>query len=121
MEVTDITFNIKDVITIIIGITSFTGFYYALKRSVDKVSNDLDTLESKQKHDTDAIMETLRQHKKDLNTSEEHIYVRISEIREEQKVANDKLETKIDAMAGNLLTMSNCLSELTGYIKAKKN
>lgn len=119
MEVTEITFNIKDVITIILGISSFTGFYYALKRSVEKVSNDLDTLEVKQKQDTEAIMKTLREQKQDMHNTEEHIYLRINEIREEQKLANDKLETKIDTMSGHLSSMSTSLAELTGYIKAK--
>jgi hypothetical protein len=121
MEITEITFNVKDVITIVIGISSFTGFYYALKRSVEKVNNDLDSLEIKQKKDTEAIMSILKEHKENLQTSEEHVYARISEIREEQRNANDKLESKIDSMATHISSMNTCLAELTGYIKAKKS
>jgi len=120
MEVTQITFNIKDVITIIIGISSFTGLYYALKRSVEKVSLDLNVLEVKQKQDTEAIMTTLQDQKKNIRSTEERIDSQIDKIREEQKTANDKLESKMDTMANHLSTMSTSLAELTGYIKAKK-
>lgn len=121
VEVTELTFNVKDVITIVIGISSFIGFYYALKRSVEKVSSDLDTLELKQKKDMENIMATIIEHKKDLQTSEDHIYSRMGEIRDEQRNANDKLETKIDSMANHISSISTCLAELTGYIKAKKS
>ena len=120
MEVTDITFNIKDLITVVVGVSSFTGFYYALRRSVEEVSNDLDILESKQKIDNEAIMKTLQEHKQDMHISEEHIYGRITEIREEQKTANDKLETKIDVMSANVSKMNTSLAELSGYIRAKR-
>jgi tRNA U34 5-carboxymethylaminomethyl modifying GTPase MnmE/TrmE len=120
MEVKDITFTLKDVITIIVGISSFIGFYYALKRSVEKVSNDVETLEVKQKKDTESIMASLKEHKDDVAKSEEQTHKRISEIRDEHRAASDKLESKIDAVALHLATMSNAIGEITGYIKAKK-
>lgn len=121
MEVTSLTFNIKDVVTIVVGIGSFLGFYYALKRSVEKVGNDLEDLESKQKNDHQSVMQAMKDHKDDSDKKEQLIYKRIDEIKEEQKIAHEKLEVKIDAMSGHLSTMNTNLSELTGYIKAKKD
>ena len=121
MEVTSLTFNIKDVVTIIIGIGSFLGFYYALKRSVEKVSNDLEDLENKQEKDHQSVMGAMKEHKDDSDKKEQLIYKRIDEIKEEQKAAHEKLEVKIDAMSGHLSAMNTSLSELTGYIKAKKD
>jgi tRNA U34 5-carboxymethylaminomethyl modifying GTPase MnmE/TrmE len=120
MEVTNITFTVKDVVTIVVGISSFIGFYYALKRSVEKISNDVEALETKQKNDTETIMASLKEHKDDVARSEEYTHKRITEIKEEQKAASDKLEAKIDAVALHLATMSNAIGEITGYIKAKK-
>lgn len=121
MEITNLTFNIKDVITIVVGIGSFLGFYYALKRSVEKVSNDLEDLESKQEQDHQSVMGAMKERKEDSDKKEQLIYKRIDEIKEEQKAAHEKLEVKIDAMAGHLSAMNTNLSELTGYIKAKKD
>jgi hypothetical protein len=120
MEVKEIFFTVKDVATIIVVMSSFIGFYYALKRSVDKVSNDVEALEIKQKKDTETIMASLKEHKEDVAKSEEHTHKRITEIRDEQKAASDKLESKIDGIALHLATMSNAIGEITGYIKAKK-
>lgn len=120
MEITSLTFDIKDVITIVIGISSFTGFYYALRRSVEKVSNDLDVLEAKQKREMDTIINSIAEQKNDMHTSEELIYKRIGEIKAEQKLANEKLESKIDKVATHLSKIDTSLAELTGYIKAIK-
>ena len=120
MEVTSLTFNIKDVITIIIGISSFLGVYYALKSKVEKVKSSLDELEKKQEKDHQAVIQAMKDHKEDSDKKEELVYKRINEIRDEQKDAHGKLEQKIDAMADNLTKMNTNLSELTGYIKAKR-
>lgn len=121
MEVTSLTFNIKDVLTIIVGVGSLLGFYYALKRSVEKVGNELEDLEAKQKNDHHSVMQAMKDHKEDSDKKESLIYKRIDEIKEEQKAAHEKLEVKIDAMSGHLSSMNTSLSELTGYIKAKKD
>ena len=120
MEITSLTFNIKDVITIVLGIASLLGLYYALKRAVEKVSSDLENLEDKQEKDHQSIVTAMKEHKEDSDKKEAQIYKRIDDIREEQKSAHEKLEVKIDAMADNLVKMSGSLAELTGYIKAKK-
>ena len=120
MEITSLTFNIKDVITIVVGIGSFLGFYYALKREVEKVSSKVDSLEEKQEKDHQSVTEAMKEHKDESSKKEELVYKRINEIRDEVKDAHGKLEVKIDAIVGSLSTMSANLSELTGYIKAKK-
>jgi hypothetical protein len=120
MEITSLTFNIKDVITIVVGIGSFLGFYYALKREVEKVSIKVDSLEEKQEKDHQSVTEAMKEHKDESSKKEEQVYKRINEIRDEVKDAHGKLEVKIDAIVGSLSTMSANLSELTGYIKAKK-
>jgi hypothetical protein len=75
-----------------------------------------------QNHDRDIelLKEGMKETKLDLDKREKHIYDRMTEIKEEQKNAIDKLEVKIDAISTNLSNMNTCLSELTGYIKAKK-
>lgn len=120
MEITSLTFNIKDVVTIVIGIGSFLGFYYALKSQVEKVKSNMDDLEDKQEKDHQAVIQAIKDHKEDSDKKEELVYKRINEIRDEQKDAHGKLEQKIDDMAKNLSSMNTNLSEIAGYIKAKK-
>ena len=120
MEVTSLTFNIKDVVTIVIGIGSFLGFYYALKSQVEKVKSNMEDLEDKQEKDHQAVLQAIKEHKDDSDKKEELVYKRINEIRDEQKDAHGKLEQKIDDMAKNLSSMNTNLSEIAGYIKAKK-
>ena len=120
MEITSLTFNIKDVVTIVIGIGSFLGFYYALNSQVEKVKSNMDDLEDKQEKDHQALIQAIKDHKEDSDKKEELVYKRINEIRDEQKDAHGKLEQKIDDMAKNLSSMNTNLSEIAGYIKAKK-
>ena len=120
MEITSLTFNIKDVITIVVGIASFLGFYYALKRELEKVSTKAEMIEEKHKQDHQTVIQAMKDHKEETDKKEELVYKRISEIREEVKDAHGKLEVKIDGIVGSISTMNTNLSELTGYIKAKK-
>jgi chromosome segregation ATPase len=120
MEATDLTFGLKDVITIVVGVCTLIGFYYALKRSVEKVSNDLDDLEEKQEKDHNTVMNAIKEHRDDSDKREAKIYERIDDIRKEQKDAHEKLEVKLDAMADNISKLNTNLSELTGYIKARR-
>jgi hypothetical protein len=78
-------------------------------------------MEEKYKNDMTTINQSIKDTKDDMNNKESHIYQRINEIREEQKSANEKLEYKIDAISTHLTNMNTSLSELTGYIKAKKS
>lgn len=112
--------ELRDVVTIIFGVLSLAGLYYALKRSVDRLYNKFSTMEQNHERDIELVKEGIKETKLDLDKREKHIYDRITEIKEEQKNAIDKIEIKIDAISTNLATMNTCLSELTGYIKAKK-
>jgi len=120
MDVNSLVFETRDVVTIVIGVGSFLGFYYALKRAIEKVTHTVENMEEKYKADVALINQAVKDNKDDMNKKEEHIYQRINEIREEQKSANEKLEYKIDAISSHLTAMNTSLSELTGYIKAKK-
>lgn len=80
----------------------------------------MDDLEIKQEKDHDAVLDAIKDHKEDSNKKEELIYKRINEIKDEHKDAHSKLEFKIDDMAKNLSSMNTNLSEIAGYIKAKK-
>ena len=121
MDVNSLVFETRDVVTIVIGVGSFLGFYYALKRALEKLSHTVESMEEKYKVDIAAINQAVKDNKDDMNKKEEHIYQRINEIREEQRSANEKLEYKIDAISTHLTNMNTSLSELTGYIKAKKS
>jgi uncharacterized membrane protein YgaE (UPF0421/DUF939 family) len=121
MDVNSLVFETRDVVTIVIGVGSFLGFYYALKRAIEKVTHTVENMEEKYKADVALINQAVKDNKDDMNKKEEHIYQRINEIREEQKSANEKLEYKIDAISSHLTAMNTSLSELTGYIKAKKS
>ncbi len=112
--------EIRDVVSIIVGVLSLAGLYYALKRSVDRLYNKVNTMEKNHDRDIELVKDGIKEAKLDLDKREKHIYERMTEIKEEQKSAIDKLDVKIDAISINLTAMNTCLSELTGYIKAKK-
>lgn len=112
--------EIKDIVTLVAAIFSLAGLYYALKRSVDRLYNKVITMEQNHERDVELIKEGMKESKSDIDKREKQIYDRITEIKEEQKNATDKIEIKIDAISTNLTNMNTCLSELTGYIKAKK-
>ena len=112
--------EIRDVVTIIFAVLSLAGLYYALKRSVDRLYNKVTTMEQNHERDIELVKEGMKETKADIDKREKQVYDRITEIKEEQKNAIDKIEIKIDAISTNLASMNTCLSELTGYIKAKK-
>lgn len=127
MGVDELTFQLKDLITIIFAVSSLFGLYYALRRSMDKVRNNVDDLEckineldAKQKKDTQSIMEALKQQKEDFISRETLIHNRIKEVKEDQQDSHEKLEHKIDGIFGHISSISTALSELTGYIKGKE-
>lgn len=127
MGIDELTFHTKDLITIIFAVSSLFGLYYALRRSMDKVRNNVDDLEckineldAKQKKDTQSIMEALKQQKEDFISRETLIHNRIKEVKEDQQDSHEKLEHKIDGIFGHISSISTALSELTGYIKGKE-
>jgi hypothetical protein len=121
MESATVLFETRDVVTIVAGVASLSGLYYTLKRAVDKLSTNFTNMQEHHSRDMSTLNESLKETKEDFGKKEQNIYARINEIREEQKSANEKLEYKIDAISTHLTNMNTSLSELTGYIKAKKS
>lgn len=138
MDAATLTFGIKDVVAIVIGVAGALAFIYALKNSAEKnkvlaeqalaavtalqKSTDEKFLHAKnsKKANIELIMDEIEQVKSDVEKKETSIYTKISEIRTEQKEGHDKLSAQITTMSTQLTLIGNNMSELTGYIKAKK-
>jgi hydroxylamine reductase (hybrid-cluster protein) len=138
MNANDLTFGIKDVVGIVLAVIALIGFIYALKRTAEKaeekntaqdtdIKNLRTEMEEKFLHAKNAkkaniqyIMDVIKQNKEDVEKKETLIYTRMEEIRKEQKEAHGALSAKMDGMNQQLQTINTNLSELTGYIKAKK-
>lgn len=139
MNANDLTFGIKDVVGIALAIISILGFLYALKRSAEKATEANTTLKKEfddykksveekflhaknsKKANIQMIMETIKTNKDEVEKKEHQIYTRLNEVREEQKLAHDKLSDKIDNVVTMQQTLNNSVAELTGFLKAKRN
>lgn len=119
MDISNLTFSLKDVITIIVGLGSLFGFYFALKRDIEKVSSDLKEQERKQDSEHQLVIKALEETQLETEKKEEALNKRIDEIKEEHKTAHSKLEVKIDNMSQQLTVLNAALAELTGYLKGK--
>jgi hypothetical protein len=130
MDVTDITFGIKDVVAIIVSTGTLLGFWFALKHAVAKNKEDIEVFKvhvreellhekNAKKANTEIIFTAMGKIERELKEKEDEIYDKIAEMREEHKEANGKLSGKIDAIALQMNNMSNNLSELTGYLKGR--
>jgi len=102
-------FQPRDLLTIVGGVVSLTGLYYALKRDVVKVSTSLKTVESYHKREVTMLAESIKDTKDEFNA-------KLNIMKDEQNKAIDKLEKKIDVIAAQNLSISNNLAELAGYI-----
>ena len=96
------TFEPRDILTIVGGVVSLTGLYYALKRDVVKVSSALNKVEA--------------YHKRELD----EMNARITEMKEESNKAIDKLDRRLDTIQGQNMQIATDLATLTGYIKGQK-
>lgn len=139
MNAADLTFGIKDVVGIVLAVLAVVGFLYALKHTAEKaneqtsaVKKELDdykkSVEEKflhaknsKKANIQMIMDTIKSNKEEVQKKENQIYARMNEIREEQKLAHDKLSDKIDNLVTMQQTMNTSLAELTGFLKGKHN
>lgn len=121
MEPGTVFFETRDVITIVVGVASLSGLYYTLKRSVDRLGTNFINMQENHSRDMAALNQSLKETKEDFSKKEQSIYSRISELREEQKTASERLDIKIDAISSSVNSMNASLAELTGYIKAKKD
>ena len=138
MDATEITFGAKDVAAIIVGVISILGFLYALKRNADKATEDAATIKkdleefktstnekfihgkNSKKANIQYIMDAMQKNKDEVEKKETQIYNRISELKQEQQDAHEKLWVKLDSVETMQRAMSTSLAELTGYLKAKR-
>jgi len=130
MDANELTFNIKDVVTIVIGLGSLIGFVYMIKSSTEKTelkiteTNDELTefkkiVNEKFLHSKNTKKATVEYIMDTVEKKESLIYTKISEIKNEQEVAHNKLWNKLDSVEKMQQSISNSLAELTGYLKAK--
>jgi hypothetical protein len=138
MDAATLTFGIKDVVAIIVGVISIASFIWALKNSNEKnhaianqALNEVDALEksmdekilhekNSKKANIQFLMDEIAQVKAEVEKKETIIYNKITEIRTEQKEGHDKLSSQILLMTAQLNTIGNNVSELTGYTRAQK-
>jgi len=130
MNANELTFNIKDVVTIVIGLGSVIGFIYMIKSSTEKtelkITETNDELDEFKKivnekflHSKNTKKATVEYIMDTVEKKENLIYTKISEIKSEQEVAHNKLWNKLDSVEKMQQSISNSLAELTGYLKAK--
>ena len=137
MNATELTFGTKEVVEIVIGILGIAGFLYAMKRASEKTKDKLNVIEkdledlkkdtnekflhakNAKKANIQTIMDSIQKQKEEVDKKEQQIYTRITEIRQEQQDAHEKLWVKLDGVEKMQFTMNTTLAELTGYMKAK--
>lgn len=130
MDAAEITFGIKDVVMIIIGLGSIIAFIYMLKSNSEKaeikITETNEELEDFKKivnekflHSKNTKKATVQHIMETIDKKENLIYSKITEIKNEQEVAHNKLWNKLDSVEKMQQAISNSLSELTGYLKAK--
>lgn len=131
MDADQITFGIKDVIGIVIALISILGFLYALKRNADKANEDTVMIKKdiedfkastneKFVHSKNTKKATVQYIMDTIDKKETQIYNRITELKQEQQDAHEKLWVKLDSVETMQRAMSTSLAELTGYLKAKR-
>ena len=131
MNANEITFGIKDVAAIVTAVVSILGFLYALKRTADKANDDNLNLKKNMSdfenstnekflHSKNTKKATVQHIMDTIDKKESLIYTKITEIKNDQEVAHNKLWTKLDSVEIMQHTISNELAQLNGYLKAKK-
>ena len=131
MNANEITFGIKDVAGIVTAVVSILGFLYALKRTADKANDDNLNLKKnmtdfenstneKFLHSKNTKKATVQYIMDTMDKKENLIYSKITEIKNDQEIAHNKLWTKLDTVEKMQHTISNELAQLNGYLKAKK-
>ena len=109
MDANELTFNIKDVVTIVIGLGSVIGFVYMIKSSTEKtelkITETNDELDEFKKivnekflHSKNTKKATVEYIMDTVEKKENLIYTKISEIKNEQEVAHNKLWNKLDSV-----------------------
>lgn len=131
MNANEITFGIKDVAGIVTAVVSILGFLYALKRTADKANEDNLSLKKnmtdfenstneKFLHSKNTKKATVQYIMDTMDKKENLIYSKITEIKNDQEIAHNKLWTKLDTVEKMQHTINYELAQLNGYLKAKK-
>ena len=138
MDANQLTFGVKDVIGICVMLLSILGFIYAIKRSSEKAEDKYTSLDTdykefkkniderfmhgknSKKANIEQIMNVIDKNRDEVDKKETQIYTRISELKQEQQDAHEKLWVKLDTVETMQRAMSTSLAELTGYLKAKR-
>ena len=138
MDANEITFGVKDVIGICVMLLGALGFIYAIKRSSEKAEDKYTSLDTdykefknnvnerfmhgknSKKANIEEIMIVVQKNKDEVEKKETQIYTRISELKQEQQDAHEKLWVKLDTVENMQRAMSTSLAELSGYLRAKK-
>lgn len=120
MDAATLTFGIKDVVALVLGAATIVGFYFAMKNTNEK-NQDLANSALKKADDFKKEMEDEHTKiRKELGEKEVSLYQKIAEVKLENKENHEKLSSQISIMATDISSISKGVSELTGYIKAKK-
>lgn len=130
MDVTQLSFGIKDVIAIVLGLVSILGFLYALREATTKVTIKCDNLNSEITNLKVEYAQIITEMKTTTANQITHLHDKVKEkendlskkieyVREEAKESNEKLSAQLLGFGVQLTQISSSLSELTGYIKAK--
>lgn len=131
MDVTQLTFGLKDVVAIVIGVISILSFIYAIKKGSEKaeaastdlketLDNHIKTTEEKFLHARNSKKANIQVIMDTIKANEEKSERKMAEMKEEQKDAHQKLEGKIDGLVIMQQSMNTNLAELTGFLKGNK-
>lgn len=142
MDATAITFGLKDVVAIILGVISAVSFIFALVNSnkSNKAACDVNTkdladhkvgytsnflalrneVETKIAHSDQDRKTDLKAVYEEMQINKAEIKLLIHDVKQEQKEEYGKLSTQISTLYNQTNEISTKLSELTGWVKANQ-
>ena len=119
MNATDLTFNIKDVIAIVVAVGGGVAFVLAIRSSNRTTDDKLQAVvQELEKHKMDT-KEKIVQIQAEANLTEDRLETRLDKLNEEQKRIHEEISRKMDGLGNTVNSINNSLSELTGYLKGK--
>ena len=121
MDATHLVFGIKDVIAIVLGVISFAGFLFALKRNAEIAQAKIDEVNAEFQEYKRETTSRLLEGKIDLEKKELQFTNRIEQVRAEHRDDHEKLWTKIDSFEKTQQMVLTSLAELNGYLRAKND
>ena len=130
MNATEITFNVKDVVGIVVITISIVSFILALKwankRNQDRLEAVVLELEKHKRETAEKFLHTRTSKKaaiemirQEIKERDQQLNKRMDEMRDENRQAYRDLTSKIGTVGENVASMNNSLSELTGYLRGK--